>query len=1155
MRQELGVDIRPGAVSIEQYAEYLQSEAEELSLGIGLKATTAGATATTSLKAMVGMETPTLTTSTTSGSTVKSPCKFWKTTEGCRRGALCTFLHETSGMKGRCFNCGSSSHLRRECTAKTSSTSTSTPAQQGAPTGDGSQQKKVSKVKAASKPVAKDPPGDTQKGKAANGGEMKPKEVVNGLSGATSEGTQGSESSTTEPMGEPSTEAAAELMREATSLLKSIRSLKAVRMKSVGEGNFGGPGEHALLDGGATHGLRQAKPEEEPDLIATKVELACGSTVLYKHPKHQTLLSKEPVEPIIPLAWLVAADYRITWRRDSIVIHHQMRRTMKCSLRGGCPVMSRSEGLELLADLEKMQQTNIEVKEDELNWWASRFPQVPPSVWRFMKGQGESWKDHAVGLPWNRHRRRRLWRCRGVILHLFSGRNPKHWAELEQAGYMVITVDTLQGVDLHDAATWAFLWELACAGKIAAILGGPPCRITSRLCQRQPGPPPLRGRDEWWFSLEGLTTWDLHRVNSDTALLFKQLGLFIKAEEKRLQVLELQSLPTAFALESPEDPMAYLGAEAAHNLPSLWNFPELKEMVGLGNLKLVSFDQSQMGHARRKPTTMLGNLPGLEQLDGLRDSSRRSDPLPRGLQESMETSKDWASWAPGLVMALKEALKAYLCQRDRCLAQRIHKLNVEEWKQHVKAHHHPYRRDCRRCMELAGVDSPHRRSHADSSAYVLSMDLVGPYPVGRDDGRRKNGKYIMAATVPLPMLERDDLSEDQKTDRDDEKVKVAGKEANERLDGHADDEPGAPQDLPRPEEGASLEEVDEEHDVEMVNEEAANRLNQAWMEHIDGLKGPVGLENITLVEILESRHIAHIVEATSRVYGRFRAVGVPILRVHTDREKSFLSKPFQRWCSNHSLYQSMTSGDDGPANGRVEAEVGQIKRRLRVLMATSKLELQDWPGVARWAGEERLRKQLQKVGVSSKPMVPLGERVVVKTKRWHKQGPLAAPFKSMVLMGPSPNMTNGWVLRDGRKVQHARAVVRPAEAGEKAVMELYDASTRRVTGKQPPYLEDRKVPQPLQHDDLPQLLREDLAWDDSHEVWGEAEIADRGEDVLSLGYSPDEFPDELPGDQHQDGDGGGSVDDEPALRTMWAGGGPPPLQRLWGIQILQVPLC
>ena len=115
-------------------------------------------------------------------------------------------------------------------------------------------------------------------------------------------------------------------------------------------------------------------------------------------------------------------------------------------------------------------------------------------------------------------------------------------------------------------------------------------------------------------------------------------------------------------------------------------------------------------------------------------------------------------------------------------------------------------------------------------------------------------------------------------------------------------------------------------------------------------------------------------------------------------------------------------------------------------------------------------------------------------------------------------------------------MVRPAEAGEKAVMELYDASTRRVTGKQPPYLEDRKVPQPLQHDDLPQLLREDLALDDSHDVWGEAGIADLGEDMLSLGYSPDEFPGEFPGDQHQDGGEGGSVDAEPALRTMWAGG-------------------
>ena len=86
VRQELGVDIRPMAPSIEQYAEYLQSEAEELSLGIGLKATTVGAQGATSLKTMAGLDVPTSTTSAPTGTTLKSPCKFWKTTEGCKRG-------------------------------------------------------------------------------------------------------------------------------------------------------------------------------------------------------------------------------------------------------------------------------------------------------------------------------------------------------------------------------------------------------------------------------------------------------------------------------------------------------------------------------------------------------------------------------------------------------------------------------------------------------------------------------------------------------------------------------------------------------------------------------------------------------------------------------------------------------------------------------------------------------------------------------------------------------------------------------------------------------------------------------------------------------------------------------------------------------------
>ena len=155
--------------------------------------------------------------------------------------------------------------------------------------------------------------------------------------------------------------------------------------------------------------------------------------------------------------------------------------------------MSRAEGLSLLGDLKKMQKVDVEVKEEELRWWAERWPQVPHSAWKYMRGQGECWKDvsSSTSLPWNRHRRRKLWRSRRIILHLFSGKNYKSWCELEQAGYTVLAMDILNGIDLHDPAIWAFLWELTCAGKVVGVIGGPPCRTTSRLRQRQRGPPPL----------------------------------------------------------------------------------------------------------------------------------------------------------------------------------------------------------------------------------------------------------------------------------------------------------------------------------------------------------------------------------------------------------------------------------------------------------------------------------------------------------------------------------------------------------------------------------------------------------------------------------------------------------------------------------------
>ena len=97
----------------------------------------------------------------------------------------------------------------------------------------------------------------------------------------------------------------------------------------------------------------------------------------------------------------------------------------------------------------------------------------------------------------------------------------------------------------------------------------------------------------------------------------------------------------------------------------------------------------------------------------------------------------------------------------------------------------PYRRDCRRCMELARVDSLHRWSHADSSAYVLSIDLVGPYPIGREDGRKRKWRYIIVATDPLPLLE----SEEKHVDLNGGELKLADSHAEGDLVLPAEDQP------------------------------------------------------------------------------------------------------------------------------------------------------------------------------------------------------------------------------------------------------------------------------------------------------------------------------------------------------------------------------
>ena len=91
-------------------------------------------------------------------------------------------------------------------------------------------------------------------------------------------------------------------------------------------------------------------------------------------------------------------------------------------------------------------------------------------------------------------------------------------------------------------------------------------------------------------------------------------------------------------------------------------------------------------------------------------------------------------------------------------------------------------------------------------------------------------------------------------------------------------------------------EAEEDEPVELATDEEVKTLNQRWMDHIKDLAEPVGVQNVTLVEPLRSLHRDDVIKVASKLYCRYRAMGVAPLRIHTDRETSFLSRQFQAWC-------------------------------------------------------------------------------------------------------------------------------------------------------------------------------------------------------------------------------------------------------------------
>ena len=161
--------------------------------------------------------------------------------------------------------------------------------------------------------------------------------------------------------------------------------------------------------------------------------------------------------------------------------------------------------------------------------------------------------------------------------------------------------------------------------------------------------------------------------------------------------------------------------------------------------------------------------------------------------------------------------------------------------------------------------------------------------------------------------------------------------------------------------------VEEDQEEMQLTAEQGRRVKE--------LSTDVTVQNLALVEIVADRTVQQVLHALARMHARLRSLGLPIHRLHGDKAKELVSHQTHRWAADRQIVVTHTTGDSFKSNGRVEQEVGMLKRMVRILLKNQdwgENSLRLWPALARHSGERRLRSQLRRLGCPVPLLLPVG---------------------------------------------------------------------------------------------------------------------------------------------------------------------------------------
>ena len=759
LRFSLDLDAAPTKTAVLRFHGHLLAEFEQLAYrGRGKGGPTVAAAVRAANAVADAGTSPTSTQkggSSPSASGSARPCKFFAQESGCQR-LNCKFVHDWANIpkeekSERCKSCGAKGHMKRQCPLRVSS--------------DGG--RKGEEGKGAAGPKVRATMASTNKG---SDGKRDDGTVPGGEAQQSSSTTSAATTGSTTEAGFPTASTASgpkgsageidDFLKNATQILKMMTEKQDAQqsqgpsMKMLKKAIRRFENRLALVDSGATHPLREARPDEWAEAPEVDVVIAGDGVTTMRQNTAGTLLT-EPQgsgrrpQTIVPVGNLIGLlGYELIWSKKKCVLRAPDGREEVLKMTSGCPEVNEALALDLIAKIEQEKLTRLEkAMEDSKRVLVRAMKVEKDPAWeknlkkyvefgKFEDGycaissmpwatdvmnedlvrtisdiphtEKEAW-DLMMALGFNRRMRKRMMH-KDWIVRFYSGKRSyvdKMFKMFESNGTMVLDIDVMRWTQLDMLNTnkgimTLMLWGAA-TGRIAGTFAAIP-----------------KG-NAFEHALRVVVVNEVAKVG-------------------RRAMCEMADVP--------DDGVAmcvWASSQSEEDESStIWLHKWFRQWIAHSFLDVMHFDQGAFGHSLRRPTTMATNLDVVE-LRGAQD--RRTEWPTKGVC--------WASWAPMMVRVLVQGMKRWK-QRPGWYTRMVRALKAADrkaWEKHLANDHLPHRADCLQCIHNS-TGRPHRKClHRD--CYVLSADTLGPVRVAGPKGE----KYAVVFTYQFPKLKM--MPEDQ----------------------------------------------------------------------------------------------------------------------------------------------------------------------------------------------------------------------------------------------------------------------------------------------------------------------------------------------------------------------------------------------------------